>query len=390
MKVAILMLPRFFGGGEIRTLKVLSFFPKENYVLIIPKNKKLMLMRDIKKYLNDRESLDIVKSAYELEDFHSIGHINEIAYGRYIAKVCKRLNADLLYAPYDYSVLSLGIRSSGMKWSLLLQSIPAIGSLTIEDGYGFSLFLKNAKLNNLGLLKALNGYTNLNLLSLAAHGVQLLSVSKSIPYEMKKVGINLNFKVVDPGIGVEKCNYLNQERVYDLIFHARITPEKGIFDFLKIVKGVANYNKQIKALVVGAASSEMAKEVIKYAEDLRIAKNVEFKFNMKSNYFLNLLASSKLFIYPSRSDAFPLVVLESLSCGTPVLAYGIPAIRFNYSDAKAVIKVKPLDIKGMIDHAIKIIDGSEKVVNDGIKFSEKYTWENVAKAEWKLIESIAS
>jgi len=134
----------------------------------------------------------------------------------------------------------------------------------------------------------------------------------------------------------------------------------------------------------------MAKEVIKYTEDLRLAKNVEFKFNVKSNDVFNLLASSKLFIYPSRSDAFPLVVLESLSCGTPVLAYGIPAIRFNYSDAKAVIKVKPLDIRGMIDHAIKIIDGSEKVVNDGIKFSEKYTWENVAKAEWKLIESIAS
>ena len=397
MKVAILMLYEGIGGAEIRTLKVLRFFPKENYILIMPKNKKLTLIRNIKKYLDDKESLDIVQTAYELEDFYIKHHINYVnsayyfAYGRYIGKISKKLNVDLLYSIDHYNPgLWLGIRSSRIKWSMLFQTVPAIGPLIIEDGYGFSLFLKNEKLNNLGLLRTIRGYTRLNLLSLAAHGVQLLSVSKSIPYEMKKVGINLNFKVVDPGIGVEKCNYLNQERVYDLVFYTKITPEKGVFDFLKIVKGVTNYNKQIKALVAGAASSEMAKKVIKYAEDLRIAKNVEFKFNMKRNYFLNLLASSKLFIYPSRLDAFPLVVLESLSCGTPVLAYGIPAIRFNYSDAKAVIKVKPLDIRGMIDHAIKIIDGSEKVVNDGIKFSEKYTWENVAKAEWKLIESIAS
>jgi len=128
MKVAILMLYEGIGGAEIRTLKVLRFFPKENYILIMPKNKKLTLIRNIKKYLDDKESLDIVQTAYELEDFYIKHHINYVnsayyfAYGRYIGKISKKLNVDLLYSIDHYNTgLWLGIRSSRIKWSMLFQ-----------------------------------------------------------------------------------------------------------------------------------------------------------------------------------------------------------------------------------------------------------------------------
>ena len=58
-------------------------------------------------------------------------------------------------------------------------------------------------------------------------------------------------------------------------------------------------------------------EVMSYAADLGVARNIEFRFNASSDEVLRLLASSKAFVYPTRFDAFPLVVLELLSCGTP-------------------------------------------------------------------------
>ena len=40
-----------------------------------------------------------------------------------------------------------------------------------------------------------------------------------------------------------------------------------------------------------------------------------------------LLSRSKVMVHPSYMDTFAIVVLEALSVDTPVVAYGIPAIK---------------------------------------------------------------
>jgi len=129
-----------------------------------------------------------------------------------------------------------------------------------------------------------------------------------------------------------------------------------------------------------------------YAADLGVAKNIEFRFNASSDEVLRLLASSKAFIYPTRFDAFPLVVLESLSCGTPVVAYDIPAIRFNYAGTRAVIRVRPLDVKGLVNETYELLRSGDwdRLGREGVKFSKRFTWDNVARAEWSALERIAN
>ena len=94
----------------------------------------------------------------------------------------------------------------------------------------------------------------------------------------------------------------------------------------------------------------------------------------------------------SRSDAFPLVVLESLSCGTPVVAYDIPAIRFNYAGTRAVIRVRPLYVKGLVNETYELLRGGDwdRLGREGFEFSRGFTWDNVARAEWSSLERIAN
>jgi len=105
---------------------------------------------------------------------------------------------------------------------------------------------------------------------------------------------------------------------------------------------------------------------------------------------LRLLASSKAFVYPTRSDSFGLVVLESLSCGTPVVAYGIPAIRFNYAGTRAVIRVRPLDVKRLVNEAYELLRSGnwDRLGREGVKFSKGFTWDDVARVEWNTLERI--
>jgi glycosyltransferase involved in cell wall biosynthesis len=127
-----------------------------------------------------------------------------------------------------------------------------------------------------------------------------------------------------------------------------------------------------------------------YAAYLGVAENIEFRFNASSDEVLRLLASSKAFIYPTRFDSFGLVVLESLSCGTPVVAYDIPAIRFNYAGTRAVIRVRPLDVKGLVNETYELLRGGDwdRLGREGVEFSKRFTWDNVARVEWNALERI--
>ncbi|MFP3287717.1 MAG: glycosyltransferase, partial [Acidilobus sp.] len=218
------------------------------------------------------------------------------------------------------------------------------------------------------------------------------AVSASIPYELERVGIKVNAIVLNPGNGVNECPYVGLEKVYDVVFYTRIERLKGVFDFIAAVKGLSELKKDVRAVLVGNASESMAKEVKSYAADLGVTKNIEFKFNLKREENLRFLASSKVFIYPTRADAFPLVVLESLSCGTPVVAYDIPAIRFNYAGTRAVIRVRPLDIKGLVNETYELLRNGDwdRLGREGVEFSKRFTWDNVARAEWSALERIAN
>ncbi|MFP3288099.1 MAG: glycosyltransferase, partial [Acidilobus sp.] len=299
--------------------------------------------------------------------------------------------ADLIYGPFIAPNHFIGHSMSPVRWVRLLQASLPVGSLVTEDGSGLRLFMKVAALNGIGMITALRSYEPI-VYECAAAGMATLAVSASIPYEFNKVGIRINAMVLNPGNGVERCPYVGLEKAYDVIFHARIERLKGVFDFIAAVKGLSELKKDVRAVVVGRASKERAKEVMSYAADLGVADNIEFRFNASSDEVLRLLASSKAFVYPTRADAFPLVVLESLSCGTPVVAYDIPAIRFNYAGTRAVIRVRPLDVKGLVEETYELLRSGkwDRLGREGVEFSKRFTWDNVARAEWSALERIAN
>jgi len=395
LKVAVYFIPPvLLGGGEIRTLEVLSRFPKDSYVLLAPRNVKERAVEAAVRLGLREELVNILREAYELRDYKCGNTLCSIGYRRYVERVAEGLGADLVYTPFEGPRADhfIGYNMSPVRWVRLLQAPLPVGSLVTEDGSGLRLFLKVAKVNEIGTTTALRHYARLWLINYATFDMEALAVSASIPYELNKVGIRRRAIVLDPGNGVNGCPYVGLEKAYDVVFHARIDRLKGVFDFIAAVKGLSKLKEDVRAVVVGGAGKEMAKEVMSYAADLGVAENIEFRFNASSDEVLRLLASSKAFIYPTRFDAFPLVVLESLSCGTPVVAYDIPAIRFNYAGTRAVIRVRPLDVKGLVNETYELLRSGDwdRLGREGVKFSKRFTWDNVARAEWSALERIAN
>jgi len=392
MEVAVFTPADNLSGGNYRVANVLRFFPRGKYVLLMPRNRKYAFIDVLTRFGSNSDALlSIISDAYELRDYYCKDVPCHIKYGYYVGKVVKELGVDILYFPHEHAYLPLGFKASNIKWTELLQLTPVIGSLTVEEGSGFSLFMKNLRVNfNYGFFKILKSYIRFKLFTLAVRNTPILAVSKSIPYELGRLSARVDVRVIDPGVGVDPCPSSGLDRVFDVAFFARVTPEKGVFDFLRVVANLVKWRRSIRALVMGFAGDEMAIKVREMASELGIAGNVEFRFNVPRDEAMRLLAQSKLVIYPTRLDAFPLSVLEALSCGTPVIAYAIPAIRFNYADTRAVIKTKPLDIEEMTRRAIEALEGEawRELGREAVEFAKKYTWENVAKTEWNTLQSI--
>ncbi|MEM1584446.1 MAG: glycosyltransferase [Ignisphaera sp.] len=112
---------------------------------------------------------------------------------------------------------------------------------------------------------------------------------------------------------------------------------------------------------------------------------------------IEVVSRSKVLVYPSHSDAFPLVVLEALFLGCSVVAYDIPAIRSVYKGLKPVKIVREYGYKVMAEEAIKILKRDiskheEEHLDDNFtNFLKMHSsWRNVAKADIEAIKEMIS
>jgi glycosyltransferase involved in cell wall biosynthesis len=138
------------------------------------------------------------------------------------------------------------------------------------------------------------------------------------------------------------------------VFCARLGVSKGILEIPFIAKELekAGY----KLILIGNFDSVSTKMRFERICRELCVNNIEYTGYLPPDKGLwEIIAKSKVLIYPSHYDASPLVVLESLFLGTSVVAYNIPAIASIYKNLSTVEIVEEYDYKSMAKKAIEIL-----------------------------------
>jgi glycosyltransferase involved in cell wall biosynthesis len=229
--------------------------------------------------------------------------------------------------------------------------------------------------------RLLEKYAQLQLLKRIHGGTLTLAVSRSVVYELRRLGINVPMLVVDPGNGVDPC-VSGGDRDIDVVFYSRITQEKGALDFMRIVRALSRL-RRLRVVMMGWGGGALVDLLKKMNPG-----NVEFRLNVDRDEAMRTLAASKVMIYPTMLDAYPLVILEALSCGTPVIAHDIPAVRFNFN-TRAVVKVRPLDYRSFIEATLKLLDSDlRELSTEAYNFAGRITWDEVVRSEWNALGKV--
>jgi len=143
-------------------------------------------------------------------------------------------------------------------------------------------------------------------------------------------GVNLEqFKVLDKA---RARRYLGLDNDKIILFVGRIDPLKGIDKLIKALPYLWHIPK-LRLLVIGGGerSQHEIEQLQKLACNLKIQNSVTFLGLVKHEQLPYFYSAADACVVPSYYESFGLVALESLACGTPIVATDV-------GDFKSIIR----------------------------------------------------
>jgi len=169
-----------------------------------------------------------------------------------------------------------------------------------------------------------------------------------------------------------KDYYTLDEKICDCLFIGNYSERKGVKYLKKICERL-----EYKLCIMGNGWNEK-----------NFPKNSVYYGFVSEKEKREILAKSKIFVFPSLYEGIPVAVLEALASYLPVVTWDLPwSKRFN----EGIVKVKFDDMEEFAKTVKELLSNEEKRKLLGIKarmFAEKMSWENTANMEKKAIRDI--
>jgi len=125
--------------------------------------------------------------------------------------------------------------------------------------------------------------------------------------------------------------YIN-EHIENVCFVGRVEKRKGIQELINAAKAFP----EILFNIIGPIEDEDLKKIG--------IPNVKFWGSVDNKEIFNILSEMDVYILPSYSEGFPLGVLEAMSCGVPVIATDVGAVKDMIGEGGGfIIKSKSVD-----------------------------------------------
>jgi glycosyltransferase involved in cell wall biosynthesis len=149
---------------------------------------------------------------------------------------------------------------------------------------------------------------------------------------------------------------LNNENIKIVVFVGHIIPPKGINELLEATSMILKVRKDFKVYFIGTGPHNEEIRFKKYISRNGLNENVFFVGEYSHDVIKYWFRIAHFSILPSYSEGFGIVLIESLSTGTPVIATnvgGIPEIITNKLRGKLV---PPRDSKSLAQSMLEFLD----------------------------------
>jgi len=198
-------------------------------------------------------------------------------------------------------------------------------------------------------------------------------------YEVEPSKIDLIYS----GVNINKFRKIdNIKKIkHSLLFVGRLDKRKGINFLLETILLVKKEIPNIKLFIIGCG--KMRKKLERFVRDNDIESNVKFLGFIPDSYLLRWYNRCQITIVPSLFEGLGLTVIESLACGTPVIATNVDGIRSIIKHNENGILVEYNNKKELATYVVKLLNNHhlrEELSAQGLKtVKEIFNWDKITK-----------
>jgi glycosyltransferase involved in cell wall biosynthesis len=204
--------------------------------------------------------------------------------------------------------------------------------------------------------------------------------------EVIPIGVDTNiFKRVNRLKARKKLGWKEQNKI--LLYVGRIEWRKGIGTLFYALKELVQNMPDLTLYIVGGAKSKSAKSLEsaererleKIAEDLGIGDRVFFLGSKTHKILYQYYSAADLSVVPSYYEPFGIIPLESMSCGTPVVASRTGGLKYTVVNGETGYLSRPrdyIDLARQIKKALAM--GPEHFRDKCLKrIEDNFSWEKI-------------
>ena len=190
------------------------------------------------------------------------------------------------------------------------------------------------------------------------------------------------FRLTDKAVARQRLGFDEDESI--VLYVGRFDPIKGIDRLLEAMAYLKRL-KRTRVVIIGGdgPGTPEYQNLQQLSAKFGIQKSVHFVGRVEQDQLPPYYNAADALVVPSYYESFGLVGLESLACGTPVVATRVGAMEDIIEDGKTGHVVADLTPRGLADSIEKIITNSTEPLlpAHAIRASIlKYGWPNVASA----------
>lgn len=320
-----------------------------------------------------------------------------------------------VYHPRYFMTPKVGMSFYGLK--MFLSVLPAVKkikkdfSFDIIDAHyvypdGFAAVLLGKYLKKPVVISARGSDINLfaefplirRLLQYALHKAhRVIAVSQSLTEEILRLGISeKKLTVIPNGVDIDKFCPAPKEQARSkltlplnkkiILSVGHLTSNKGFDLLIKALKILSGESREenLRLVIVGEGSAR--KDLEQLISSLQLNGRVRLVGAVPHQELYLWYSAADLFCLASDKEGWPNVLLESLACGTPVVATdvgGIPEI-IRLDRVGVLTKRNVQDISKTISFALK----KQWIYNEIIQYAREHTWGKVALSVYDVFQSV--
>lgn len=163
-----------------------------------------------------------------------------------------------------------------------------------------------------------------------------------------------------------------------ILVMGNITERKNIMQAVKALTLMEN--KDVMLVIVGEKNAYY-KKLKAWAKEHHVYHRIKRVSGVETSYLPAIYHMAKALVYPSRHEGFGLSVLESIICGTPVIATTGSALE--ETGGKSSVYIDPDDTQALAEAIDRVLSDEtlrQRMIADGLEHAKNYEPKAIAEA----------